>query len=134
MNDDILLLIQDSLDRFYQCCKVSSGTGPEIAYFARFGRVQIYPSLSHPARHHRLVISFSVLRVSLAPRSSLLICYYPLIIATRPVTHGTIRLLLTVVVALVSSNTLRTSLTDLWSRLRVNLEPVLLFSSIATSL
>jgi hypothetical protein len=63
-------------------CKVSSGAGPEIAYFARFGRVRIYPSLSHPARHRRLVISFSVLRVSLVPHSSLLIHYYLLIIAT----------------------------------------------------
>ena len=44
------------------------------------------------------------------------------------VTHGMFRLLLTVVMALVSSNTSRTSLTDLRSRLRVNLEPVLLFS------
>ena len=44
------------------------------------------------------------------------------------VTHGMFRLLLTVVMALVSSNTSRTSCMDLRSRLRANVEPVLLFS------
>jgi hypothetical protein len=60
--------------------RIAQALGPKSPDFARFGHVQLS---ANPARHRRLVISFSVLRVSLVPRFSL-IRYFPLITTTPP--------------------------------------------------
>jgi hypothetical protein len=58
--------------------RIARALGPKSHVFARFGRVRFFFPLSatRPA--------FSDFHASLAPRSSLLICYHSLIIATLP--------------------------------------------------